>query len=128
MLTALAHTARKRALSLGLVVLMAITFAGCGDIRPYQPYGQVRLFGLSSFSLAPTGYFETELSDNQYAVCFMGWVHNSVGKTQAAEDAARLRAAEITLARNYTHFVIESDRYRFVGIDAGWVCDDTSCP
>ena len=124
MLTALTHTARRRALSLGLAALVTVTFAGCGSIiTPYQPFGFQYNFGI----FAPDGaggYFETELADDQYAVCFEGFAGQTPMKGTLADDknVVRLRAAEITLEQNYTHFVIESDKTSEVYVDQ--VCNE----
>jgi len=131
MLTALTHTTRRRALSLGLSALVAVTFAGCTVPTPYQPYGVVRprhplLDQLAFRWTFAGGYWETELADDQYAICFIGLADNNAAKTTyaaASEDIVRLRAAEITLEQNYTHFVIESDKHNIVHVD--WECGDT---
>lgn len=129
MLTALTpHPARRRAFSLGLAALVTVTLAGCGvPFIPYQPFGDSNAFYFFGDETETYGgYTETELADDQYAVCFQGSGHSSQEIQIAAdEDMARLRAAEVTLERNYTHFVIESNKTSIMSV--GYDCDDSGC-
>ena len=77
-------------LALGLTGL-----AGCMTAAPYGP----RTSGQG------TGYTDRELAPNRYRVTFTG---NSATSREQVEDDLLLRAAEVTLAAGYTHFLFDT--------------------
>jgi len=75
---------------------MALTcLAACATPAPYAP----RAPGQA------TGYTDRELAPNRYRVTFTG---NSVTPREQVEDDLLLRAAEVTLAAGYSHFVFDT--------------------
>jgi hypothetical protein len=75
---------------LGLLAL-----AGCAVPAPYAP----RQPGQS------TGYTDRQIAANRYRITFAG---NSVTPRPLVEDDLLLRAAEVTLAAGYSHFLFDS--------------------
>jgi hypothetical protein len=69
--------------------------AACATAAPYAPRGP----GQS------TGYTDRELAPNRYRVTFTG---NSSTRREQVEDDLLQRAAEVTLAAGYTHFVFDT--------------------
>jgi hypothetical protein len=88
------HSARKpwKFLAAGLGML---ALAGCAAPAAYAP----RQPGQS------TGYTDRELAPNRYRVTFTG---NSATSREQVEDDLLLRAAEVTLAAGYSHFLFDT--------------------
>lgn len=77
---------------LRLVVLSGpLTLSACGTPTPYQP------------SIDGYGYAEQVLEENRYRVSFAG---NSLTPRDAVENYLLYRAAEVTLARGFDHFIV----------------------
>jgi hypothetical protein len=78
------------------VLVVALTgLAACQTAAPYAP----RATGQS------TGYTDRELAPGRYRVTFTG---NSATPREQVEDDLLLRAAEVTLAAGFSHFVFDS--------------------
>ena len=76
--------------------LCLLTLAGCVAMpAPYAPRGP----GES------TGYTDRELAPNRYRITFTG---NSSTPREQVEDYLLLRAAEVTLAAGYSHFLFDT--------------------
>lgn len=82
----------KRAAPLGLAAML---LAGCASPAPYAPRTQGQA----------TGYTDRALAQNRYRVTFTG---NSVTPRTQVEDYLLRRAAEVTLAAGYDHFVFDN--------------------
>lgn len=80
--------------SRGLAWILAAALAGCATATPYQP------------QQGGFGYAEQKIESNRYRVTFAG---NSSTELQTVENYVLHRAAEVTLAQGYDHFVV-SDR------------------
>src|SRR4051812_25185673 len=81
---------------LALCLCLAVgDLAGCMAAAPYAP----RRAGQS------TGYTDRELAPNRFRVTFTG---NSATPREQVEDDLLLRAAEVTLAAGYSHFVFDT--------------------
>ena len=76
-----------------LVFLAALI--GCATPAPYAPRG----------SGQQTGYTDRQLAANRWRVTFTG---NSVTPREQVEDDLLLRAAEVTLAAGYSHFLFDT--------------------
>jgi hypothetical protein len=76
-----------------LVFLAAL--AGCATPAPYAPRGPGQR----------TGYTDRQLAANRWRVTFTG---NSVTPREQVEDDLLLRAAEVTLAAGYSHFLFDT--------------------
>jgi hypothetical protein len=86
----------KFAASLGFSLALALAvLAGCASPAPYAP----RLSGQT------TGYTDRELAQGRFRVTFTG---NAATPRETVEDYLLLRAAQVTLAAGYTHFVFDS--------------------
>jgi hypothetical protein len=81
------------------LALAAGLLMGCMQPTPYQPRleGQV------------TGYTDRALTQNRYRVTFTG---NSVTPRETVESYLLLRAAEVTRAAGFTHFVFDTRNTR----------------
>jgi len=91
----MAHGVKGRVIA---VLLSAGLAAGCAAPTPYQPASNGE------------GYAERPLEADRYRVTFSG---NSLTSRETVEDYLLLRAAEVTLARGYDHFVVvEKDTER----------------
>ena len=84
---------QKIKIAAALAALMAL--GGCASPAPFAP----RLPGQQ------TGYTDRQLSDNRYRVTFAG---NSVTPRDRVEDYLLLRAAQVTLAAGYGHFLFDT--------------------
>ena len=79
------------------MVLVAM-LASCGTATPYQP------------ATDGQGYAEQALERDRYRVTFVG---NSLTSRETVENYLLYRAAEVTLAKGYDHFVmVEKDTER----------------
>jgi hypothetical protein len=76
-----------------LVILAAL--AGCANPAPYAPRGPGQ----------QTGYTDRQLAANRWRVTFTG---NSATPREQVEDDLLLRAAEVTLAAGYSHFLFDT--------------------
>lgn len=72
-----------------------LMLAGCATPTPYAP----RTHGTA------TGYTDRQLADNRFRVTFTG---NTVTPRETVENFLLLRAAEVTLAAGYDHFVFDT--------------------
>ncbi|MDH3473481.1 MAG: hypothetical protein OEM59_07300 [Rhodospirillales bacterium] len=78
--------------SLRLVVLAGtLALGACGTATPYQP------------ARDGYGYGEQVLEENRYRVSFTG---NSLTPRETVESYLLYRAAEVTLARGFDHFIV----------------------
>lgn len=75
----------------GLVVAAGVSIAGCSTPTPYQP------------ATDGEGYAEQALESDRYRVTFTG---NSVTSRETVENYLLYRAAEVTVAHGYDHFVV----------------------
>lgn len=73
-------------------LVLAIGLGGCATSTPYQQAAQGRY-----------GYAEQALEDDRFRVSFSG---NSLTSRETVENYLLYRAAELTLANGYDHFVI----------------------
>jgi len=87
--------ARMAALKWGAVGLGLLALTACVGPAPYAP----RQAGQA------TGYTDRQLAPNRYRVTFTG---NSATSREEVEDYLLRRAAEVTLAAGYSHFVFDS--------------------
>jgi hypothetical protein len=78
-----------------VLVVAASSLMACMGPAPYAP----RLPGQS------TGYTDRQIAPNRFRVTFTG---NSATPREQVEDDLLLRAAEVTLAAGYTHFVFDT--------------------
>src|SRR5918998_6202716 len=84
----------KRLLTTAAIALAA-GLAACATATPYQP--------AQLTSAGPTnGFYEVPLEQNRWRVTFAG---NTLTARQQVEDSLLLRAAELTLAQGFDHFV-----------------------
>jgi hypothetical protein len=67
--------------------------AACASVTPYQPAERP----------GAQGFAETRLEPNRYALTFSG---NSLTAREQVENAALYRAAELTLAAGFDHFIV----------------------
>src|SRR3954471_19919838 len=81
------------------LALAAALLAGCMGPSPYAP----RLEGQQ------TGYTDASLTQNRYRVTFTG---NSATPRETVESYLLLRAAEVTRAAGFTHFVFDTRNTR----------------
>lgn len=81
------------------LALAAGLLMGCMQPTPYQP----RLEGQA------TGYTDRALTQNRYRVTFTG---NTATPRETVESYLLLRAAEVTRAAGYTHFVFDTRNTR----------------
>jgi hypothetical protein len=81
------------------LTLLAGLLAGCMSPSPYAP----RLEG------GQTGYTDRALTQTRYRVTFTG---NSVTPRETVESYLLLRAAEVTRAAGYTHFMFDTRNTR----------------
>jgi len=95
-------------------VALGLVLAGCVAVpAPYAPRGP----GQS------TGYTDRELTPNRYRITFTG---NSSTTREQVEDYLLRRAAEVTLAAGYSHFLFDSrdtradTRYNAIGPGPGF--------
>ena len=86
-------SAKSMIMALGAVSLLALS--ACIGPAPYAP----RLAGQA------TGYTDRQLAPNRYRVTFTG---NSATSREEVEDYLLRRAAEVTLAAGYSHFMFDS--------------------
>jgi hypothetical protein len=79
-----------------IVALAAVALlAGCAQPAPYAPRGAGQ----------QTGYTDRQLAPNRWRVTFTG---NSATPREQVEDDLLLRAAEVTLAAGYGHFLFDT--------------------
>ena len=83
-----------RRLSLAAVVLAGTALAACATTPLYK----------QQTSSVSSGYSEQQLDANQYRVSFTGKRSTSRGRV---EDGLMLRAAEVTRAAGYSHFLVD---------------------
>lgn len=76
-------------------LLALAALAGCASPAPYAPRAPGQL----------TGYTDQELTANRYRISFTG---NSVTPRETVENYLMLRAAEVSLAAGYDHFVFDT--------------------
>jgi len=76
------------------LVLLAIV-AGCANPAPFAPRGAGQ----------QTGYTDRQLDANRWRITFTG---NSVTPREQVEDDLLLRAAQVTLAAGYGHFLFDT--------------------
>ena len=76
-------------------VLAVLALAGCATPAAYAPRQQGQA----------TGYTDRQLTPNRYQVTFTG--NASTPREQVEDDLLR-RAAEVTLAAGYTHFLFDT--------------------
>jgi hypothetical protein len=76
------------------LVLLAV-LAGCATPAPYAPRAPGQ----------QTGYTDQELAPNRWRVTFTG---NSATPREQVENDLLLRAAEVTLAAGYNHFLFDT--------------------
>jgi hypothetical protein len=81
----------RKAAALALVALLA----GCAQPAAYAPRAPGQ----------QTGYTDRQLAPNRWRVTFTG---NSVTPREQVEDDLLLRAAEVTLAAGYSHFLFDN--------------------
>jgi hypothetical protein len=84
--------------SLFRAALAALLLAGlgaCATTTPYQPAARA----------GAEGFAETRLEPNRYALTFAG---NTSTPRESVENAALYRAAELTLAAGFEHFILAS--------------------
>jgi hypothetical protein len=94
---------KLRKTGLAVSVAAALVLAGCASTPLYAP--QTRD--------GASGYAEQKLDETHYRVTFNGRLTTSRNRV---EDALMLRAAEVTQAAGYSHFVIatrETDKEEF---------------
>ncbi len=89
----MAGFSRRVLIAGGAVALLLL--AGCQTASPYKP----------KESPHSTGYSDERLADNRYRVTFTG---NSATARETVENYLLLRAAEVTLAAGYSHFVFDT--------------------
>jgi hypothetical protein len=77
------------------VLALVAVLAGCATPAPYAPRGVGQ----------QTGYTDRQLSSNRWRITFTG---NSVTSREQVEDYLLLRAAEVTLASGYRHFLFDN--------------------
>jgi len=84
---------------LGAIAITSIAIlAGCGTATPYQP------------ATDGPGYSEQGLERDRFRITFVG---NSLTSRETVENYLLYRAAEVTMANGYDHFVIvEKDTER----------------
>ena len=82
-----------------VLTLMAGLLAGCMAPSPYAPRLEGRL----------TGYTDRALTQNRYRITFTG---NTVTPRETVESYLLLRAAEVTRAAGYTHFMFDTRNTR----------------
>ncbi len=75
----------------GIVCSLIVALTACGGATPYRPLEN------------GYGYSERKLESNRYSVTFAG---NAQTPRQVVEDYLLYRAAEVTLANGYDHFVL----------------------
>jgi hypothetical protein len=76
-----------------LAALALAGLAACATTTPYQPAARP----------GADGFAETRLEPNRYALTFSG---NTSTPREAVENAALYRAAELTLAAGFDHFIL----------------------
>ena len=74
-----------------LAVATALGLAACGTPTPYQP------------AIDGRGYAEQLLEDDRFRITFSG---NALTPRETVENYLLYRAAEVTLARGFDHFVV----------------------
>src|ERR1700744_5547836 len=79
---------------LGAVMLLAL-LAGCAQPAAFAPRGPGQ----------QTGYTDRQLAPNRWRVTFTG---NSATPREQVEDDLLLRAAEVSLAAGYGHFLFDN--------------------
>lgn len=84
-------TRRTRHVAPVLAIAGVLGLAACGLPTPYQP------------AVDGHGYAELQLEDDRFRVTFSG---NRLTAREAVENYLLYRAAEITVARGFDHFVI----------------------
>lgn len=85
------------------VLLVAGSLVGCASPTPYQP------------AVNGLGYAEQPIEPDRYRVSFSG---NALTPRETVENYLLYRAAEVTLARGYDHFVlVEKDTERSTTYD-----------
>lgn len=87
-----------------------VTLAGCASSTLYRPAAQPGDYGFA----------EQKIEDNRYRISFHG---NSLTDRETVETYLLFRAAEVTLAEGYDHFVVVEDQTeretRLVGTTLG---------
>jgi hypothetical protein len=84
-------TTLRKAAALAVLTLLA----GCAQPAAYAPRAPGQ----------QTGYTDRQLAPNRWRVTFTG---NSVTPREQVEDDLLLRAAEVTLAAGYSHFLFDT--------------------
>jgi hypothetical protein len=79
---------------IGLVALLGAALAGCGTAPPFHPLK------------GGVGYSDTQLQDNRFSVSFAG---DSSTPRDKVEQFLLYRAAQLTLANGYDHFVVADE-------------------
>ena len=82
---------RRATPAMALAVAGLLGLAACGAPTPYQP------------ALDGRGYAELQLEDDRFRVTFSG---NRLTARETVENYLLYRAAEITVARGFDHFVV----------------------
>jgi hypothetical protein len=89
--TKILATAASRAVTLALLALLL----GCASPAPFGPRGPGQ----------QTGYTDRQISPNRWRVTFTG---NSATPREQVEDDLLRRAAEVTLAAGFGHFLFDT--------------------
>jgi hypothetical protein len=85
----------RTALWKGVSLVFLAGLLGCASPAPYAPRGPGQ----------QTGYTDRQLTSNRWRVTFTG---NSSTPREQVEDDLLLRAAEVTLAAGYSHFLFDT--------------------